>query len=71
MKTYPIRLSGTCPVCDENFFFDKKIKSIVITTTDCAHCNALLLITDGIIYPFHENSEAIDGQNTGSVQADP
>lgn len=76
IKHYPLRISGQCPVCDKDFFFDSDIDSfaeIGNCTTDCAHCGALLMIENFSIYPFHEklNGEdprwPKDGKNTSYI----
>lgn len=75
MKSYPIRVSIKCPCCDQISFFDKSMRTDdIYGTTDCGHCNALLLIEDGIVYEFNERMNAEDsrwpknGTNTGYIE---
>lgn len=60
----PLRISGNCPKCEKAFFFDPQFNAFsqVNASTDCNHCGALLLIQDGVVYPFHEKLHEDDAR---------
>ena len=62
MKTYPLRISGTCPICDVNIFFDESwsFEDVDKMTTDCSNCGSLLIVKGKTVYPFHEKTHLED-----------
>lgn len=77
MKSFPLRISATCPCCDTHLFFDAsihKMDDVRGSTTDCGNCGKLLIVKrDYRIYDFNEMMNAddsrwpVDGSGTGSI----
>jgi hypothetical protein len=61
IKSYPLRMSGKCPVCDQTFFFEDHAGP-GDCVTDCSRCGELLLIENNLIYPFHKKLHSEDSR---------
>lgn len=77
IQSYPLRISAICPLCEKTFFFledQANFSEVNDTSTDCPHCDALLLIRDNKVWPFHlklnqENSKwPKDGKKTSYLE---
>ena len=78
-------LSFQCPCCYKGIVFNNEenkttqelAASVEGATLDCNHCNALLIIKQQNVYPFHEWMHAknpewpADGKDTDSITLSP
>ena len=77
INSFPLRISGKCTSCEKDFFFHEgklTFNEINEISTDCPHCDTLLLIRKNRVWPFHnklheENPKwPKDGQGTDFLE---